>query len=360
MAVIHQGRNQPREELDAYIAECVERDRRWHEDALRKRPRRVCVAVILLVLCVAAILLLIFAPVLLDTAQETVQSALMNWSDQLMTFQSSGGDEVYEKPFMERITQGLLDVLWWLVKAAFGVVVFAVGWLSPILTAAVFFGIPAAIGAQQIWVLFDRVGTYDPERSAEWARNNLPSQQKALLAGIEGEERALRLLDRLDNDCHVFTNLRVPYQDGVSETDVVVVSPAGITVVEVKNHKNTVMGDLSDEQLIYRHVSRRGKKKDSTFYNPVKQVGTHVYRLANFLRERGFDVHVRRCVLFMNESVTLRLTDRSGIGGECPVFLSNSPGFFRYLTGGEQRDTLGNDTVREIAFTLDRLLWGKE
>ena len=178
MAVIHQGRNQPREELDAYIAECVERDRRWHEEALRKRPRRVCVAVILLVLCAAAILLLIFAPALLDTAQETVQSALMNWSDQLMTFQSSGGDEVYEKPFMERITQGLLDVLWWLVKAAFGVVVFAVGWLSPILTAVVFFGIPAAIGAQQIWVLFDRVGTYDPERSAEWARNNLPSQQK--------------------------------------------------------------------------------------------------------------------------------------------------------------------------------------
>jgi len=85
-----------------------------------------------------------------------------------------------------------------------------------------------------------------------------------------------------------------------------------------------------------------------------------VFRLANFLRERGFDVRVRRCVLFMNESVTLRLTDRNGIGEECPVFLSNSPGFFRYLTDGKQQEALGDDTVREIAFTLDRLLWGKE
>ena len=61
--------------------------------------------------------------------------------------------------------------------------------------------------------------------------------------------------------------------------------------------------------------------EDDGFYNPFKQVATHAYRLAGYLRSRNQPVYVRTCVFFVNPDCQLQLCDRNEIMKEkCPVF----------------------------------------
>ena len=63
-----------------------------------------------------------------------------------------------------------------------------------------------------------------------------------LQAGMAGEYASPDCLAALDDNCYIFTNLHIPHEGKESETDIVV-SPAGITIVEVKNHKGVIRGD---------------------------------------------------------------------------------------------------------------------
>ena len=147
------------------------------------------------------------------------------------------------------------------------------------------------------------------------------SDDGILEAGLEGERAALAKLESLDDDCHIYTNLRVPYDGGESETDIIVVTHGGVTIVEVKNYKGIISGDTSDKDLIHTKIRHNTYDEDITFYNPFRQVATHGYRLAGYLRERGVRSRVRTCVFFVNENLTLKLSDRDGIlAAKCPVF----------------------------------------
>jgi hypothetical protein len=48
----------------------------------------------------------------------------------------------------------------------------------------------------------------------------------------------------LGDECYVFANLDVKYDGKHKETDLIVVSPTGLTMVEVKNYSGLLMGDL--------------------------------------------------------------------------------------------------------------------
>lgn len=149
-----------------------------------------------------------------------------------------------------------------------------------------------------------------------------------LMAGVEGERKALEYLDSLADDCHIYTNLRIPYNGAESETDMVVVTPAGVTIVEVKNYKGTIWGDTSDKNLVQ---TKDDQDEESEKYNPIRQVGTHAYRMAGYLRTHGVQTYVRTCVFFVCEDVILELTDREKIlVSKCPVFKVQDVGRLRY------------------------------
>ncbi len=180
-------------------------------------------------------------------------------------------------------------------------------------------------------------------------------ESRILLAGLEGEKEALSLIKHLGNDCHIYTNLRIPYNGGESETDMIVVSPAGVTVIEVKNHKGLITGDASDDMLA-QYKSRRSTEPTKTFHNPIYQVGTHRYRLQGYLRARGIPVSVRRCVLFVNLDAQLSMTDRQGITQEkCPVFLRKDKKILiKYVSKGAV--VLSEDALQRTVSTLNALL----
>ena len=174
-------------------------------------------------------------------------------------------------------------------------------------------------------------------------------------AGIEGEQAALDCLNSLDDDCYVFTNLHIPYEDKESETDVIVVSPAGVTIVEVKNYKGVIRGDTSDQKLI-QDRGNRDESDDDCFYNPIKQVATHAYRLAGYLRGKNLPMHIRTCVFFVNPDSEVQLHDRNGILREkCPVFhVNQTQQLLRYLQSGTMH--LSGETLDRVVKHLEQLM----
>ena len=140
------------------------------------------------------------------------------------------------------------------------------------------------------------------------------NQQHILEAGVEGEKTALELAQRLPSSCHVFTNQviwfepkndkRKAAEDGKqsrkSETDLILVGPGGVAIVEVKNYSGRLTGNAWDHDLMKTSPSGR---KDMV-YNPAKQVSTHVWRLSNYLKSKGQRAWITPYVLFTNPRTT--------------------------------------------------------
>ena len=137
------------------------------------------------------------------------------------------------------------------------------------------------------------------------------NEGRIIKVGLDGERKALAALSKLDDCCHIYTNLRIPYGGGESETDLVLVTPLGVTIIEVKNYVGTLSGDISHEQLLHNRQEK---------YNPVTQVKKHKWRMSGFLHEQGIRIPVQRCVFFVNPKTRLELTDCNGIIRECPIF----------------------------------------
>lgn len=181
-----------------------------------------------------------------------------------------------------------------------------------------------------------------------------------LKAGLDGEEYALSLVSGLPDSCHVFTNLVIPWhdrkgRDRTSETDLIVVSPFSITIIENKYYKGTVSGKVSDNELIHGKYRQDGEVIfEENFYNPIKQVQTHAEALRFYLKEHGVkECCVQRCVLFNND-VTLEIEGDTGITSSCPVFdLAHVESMLEYVCSGESVTVENN---KKILQALDNLI----
>lgn len=172
-------------------------------------------------------------------------------------------------------------------------------------------------------------------------------EEEILQAGLDGERKALSEMQRLPDSCHVFTNLKIPCEGKVSETDMIIVSDTGVTIVEVKNHKGTITGSAHDEHLSQLKIHGRNETDFKTFYNPIKQVATHAYRLKEYLHANGVHIRVRTCVFFINEEAHLQLKD---VSENCPVYhIHNANALRLYLTSGGTRL---NEYTKDNAISL--------
>ena len=126
-------------------------------------------------------------------------------------------------------------------------------------------------------------------------------------AGVRGEDMALKQLQKaLPGNYHLFSNVVVDYDGGRSETDLIVVGPGGVTVVEVKNYSGEVQGRAESARLT--HVKNSGSE---SIYNPLRQVATHVHRVSGYLRQNHQGVWVRSAVFFVNPKLRVNISGRS-------------------------------------------------
>jgi len=132
------------------------------------------------------------------------------------------------------------------------------------------------------------------------------------LHGLNGERRLTSQLAKLPEDYDIYTNVFVEWQGKKSELDSVVVGPTGIYVVEMKSMRGRVYGDEAEKNWYLEKTGRQGGVYGKEFYNPTKQVGTHVYRLANNLRPLSKNLWVQGVVLFDRET-SLDVTSQKSI-----------------------------------------------
>lgn len=167
-----------------------------------------------------------------------------------------------------------------------------------------------------------------------------------LYSGIVGENALSDIVRALPDDYCGFQNLKVTYDGKTSELDMVVVGVTGVFIIETKNMGGTIIGDCNSTHWVQRKVGRGGTPYSKSFYSPIKQVGTHVYRLAHYLRSNGINVHVNDIVYFSNPETALRLVGEN----KTPVFSCAMDGaneIRKYILNGEHRLSK-QDTLKTV------------
>ena len=84
----------------------------------------------------------------------------------------------------------------------------------------------------------------------------------------------------------VFTNAYVPYKDGTSEIDVLVIHKKGIYVIESKNYSGWIFGSENQQQwtqMLNRYTKER-------FYNPVWQNRAHIKALSDYAKIEQYKI----------------------------------------------------------------------
>lgn len=141
---------------------------------------------------------------------------------------------------------------------------------------------------------------------------------KINLNGLSGESKALNIVKNLPPDYTVFSNVTLSYEEQESETDLIVVGQKGIFLIEVKNHNGVITGKPDDKRWIQFKETKLGGKYANPFYNPTKQVKTHVYRLSGVLKEVGYPYWIQGIVYFVNPIVEVKASSK-----QIPVLTSN-------------------------------------
>lgn len=178
------------------------------------------------------------------------------------------------------------------------------------------------------------------------------NKARTISTGLNGKKQTLSFVSSLPNDYTVVTNPKITYQGQESMLDTVVIGSNGVFIIQTKNHNGSISGSVSDNKLSQYKIGRRGTPYTNMFYNPAKQVSTHVFRLSKLLQEFGYNVWIQGIVYFSNPSAEVNV--RYG-GGQIPVFAASENGEFEmceYITSYTQKKTLSKTDIEKIADIL--------
>lgn len=125
-----------------------------------------------------------------------------------------------------------------------------------------------------------------------------------LRARVQGISDALKLLEPMPKDCHVFVHKRIAHDGGVSQTDLILVGPGGVALLEVRNLPGLIEGCVTDPVLRRRMPEGEVVK----LRNPARQAVAHVKRLTAYLANLDLNVWIVPCVLFIHEDASAYVT----------------------------------------------------
>ena len=86
-------------------------------------------------------------------------------------------------------------------------------------------------------------------------------------------------------------------------------------------------------------------------YNPTKQVATHVYRTAGYLREQGINTWVQGMVYFTNPTITVQLES-----SKIPVFSEREDGgkeICNYILNTDNKNRLKKEEIDRIVNAIN-------
>ena len=178
----------------------------------------------------------------------------------------------------------------------------------------------------------------------------LSGKASSLRTGIEGESDTAKLIRHLPDGYVGIQNATVSFDGKQSEIDMIVVGPTGVFIIESKRRNGKVVGDYDAKYWTQHKVGRGHTPYSSDFYSPVKQVGTHIYRLAHFLRSRGVGVNIEGAVYMSGQDYSLQL---NGTVGRIPVFTNTPQGHKKlYAFILNKNSLLSQQTISKICEIL--------
>ncbi len=129
-------------------------------------------------------------------------------------------------------------------------------------------------------------------------------KQKAdvLESGIQGETMVSSALDQLTNEYEVLDNVQIHVGDRRAEIDSLVLSKYGIWIIEVKNHKGIIRGNVNNPTWIQDKVSSHGNAYSSEFKNPLRQANRQMSILKEMLQQNGINAFINVVVVFPSAS----------------------------------------------------------
>lgn len=133
------------------------------------------------------------------------------------------------------------------------------------------------------------------------------------LAGYKGEALGQKELKKLKKHGYkVFANMKLKHNNDQSEMDFIIIGSNGIFIVEVKNIKGTITGHVEDEHLIQIKKTKYNTYENK-FYNPIKQVNTHVYKLSKYLKDNNVNHWIEGYVYFPKKHSNIQVKSNESI-----------------------------------------------
>lgn len=174
---------------------------------------------------------------------------------------------------------------------------------------------------------------------------------KIVYSGLKGEKNTTKLLGTLPDSFTVLSDIKVEVEGKSSQIDHIVVGPTGVYIIETKNMNGSIVGNESDHQLVQHKIGRRGGEYSKSFYNPVKQVGTHVYRLATYLKKHSLETWVQGIVYFSNPDAEVNVNSE-----KIPVFsFEDGPNQIVRYVMDQEGETLSAERTKRIVDLLSKL-----
>ena len=121
------------------------------------------------------------------------------------------------------------------------------------------------------------------QRGMQRKNDETQGDYQAKVSGNYGEFTLSSVIDSLPDYFHLLNNYLIQTKKGSTQIDHILVSPWGIHVIETKNHKGYIFGDMNSKvwtQVIHNSYGQH----NNTFYSPVLQNQGHLYHL---LKEGG-------------------------------------------------------------------------
>lgn len=123
---------------------------------------------------------------------------------------------------------------------------------------------------------------------------SLMTEADVLASGLSGENKVFNTLSQLPDEYVVVTNVPISYEGNRSEVDALVMSPYGMFVVEVKNHKGLIEGNCSDR--VWKQY--KNGRFERTMRNPIFQMRNQKRILFGMNEMRKLSVPINGLVVF--------------------------------------------------------------
>lgn len=131
----------------------------------------------------------------------------------------------------------------------------------------------------------------------------LVKRQRNIKSGIAGEKKVAKKLKRfaVSRGFKLINGIYLPLYDKTTQIDHILIGYFGVIVVETKNYKGSVYGDLKAKK--WMHVVGDDR---NDFYNPIMQNQGHIDCIRNiFSKNDIYNVKIDNLVVFANKKTEL-------------------------------------------------------